>query len=49
MQNIKDKIIVITGAGSGLGAAAAKLPAAEEAKLLPGARRQDRLEAPARG
>jgi len=45
MQNIKDKVIVITGASSGLGAAAAKLLAGEGAKLVLGARRQDRLAA----
>jgi 3-hydroxy acid dehydrogenase/malonic semialdehyde reductase len=41
---LKDKWVLITGASSGFGAAAAKLFAAEGAKLLLGARRMDRLE-----
>ena len=44
-DNIKDKIVVITGASSGLGEAAARLLAKEGAKLVLGARRLDRLEA----
>jgi len=43
MQNIQDKVIVITGASSGLGEAAARLLAAHGAKLVLGARRLDRL------
>jgi len=45
MENIKDKVIVITGASSGLGEASARLLAAEGAKVVLGARRLDRLEA----
>ena len=45
MQNIQDKVVVITGASSGLGEAAARLLAAEGAKLVLGARRLDRLQA----
>ena len=44
-ENIRDKIVVITGASSGLGEAAARLLAKEGAKLVLGARRLDRLEA----
>ena len=45
MQNIQDKVVVITGASSGLGEAAARLLAANGAKLVLGARRLDRLQA----
>jgi NADP-dependent 3-hydroxy acid dehydrogenase YdfG len=45
MQGIKDKVVVITGASSGLGEAAARLLAQEGAKLVLGARRLDRLQA----
>lgn len=44
-ENIKDKVVVITGASSGLGEAAARLLAKEGAKLVLGARRLDRLQA----
>ena len=43
-SRLKDKWVLITGASSGFGAAAAKLFAAEGSKLLLGARRLDRLE-----
>ncbi len=43
-SRLKDRWVLITGASSGFGAAAAKLFAAEGAKLLLGARRTDRLE-----
>jgi 3-hydroxy acid dehydrogenase / malonic semialdehyde reductase len=42
--SLKDKWVLITGASSGFGAAAAKAFGAEGAKLLLGARRVDRLE-----
>jgi NADP-dependent 3-hydroxy acid dehydrogenase YdfG len=45
MQNIKDKVVVITGASSGLGEATARHLAPLGAKLILGARRKDRLEA----
>jgi len=41
---LKDKWVLITGASSGFGAAAAEAFAAEGAKLLLGARRMERLE-----
>jgi len=44
MQGIEDKVVVITGASSGLGEAAARLLAKDGAKLVLGARRLDRLE-----
>jgi NADP-dependent 3-hydroxy acid dehydrogenase YdfG len=43
-DNIKNKIVVITGASSGLGEASARLLAHEGAKLVIGARRLDRLK-----
>ncbi|HUO03109.1 MAG TPA: SDR family oxidoreductase [Rhizomicrobium sp.] len=45
MQNTKDKIVVITGASSGLGEAAARVLAKNGARLVLGARRVDRLKA----
>ena len=44
-ENIEGKVIVITGASSGLGEAAARHLAGEGAKLVLGARRLDRIEA----
>jgi NADP-dependent 3-hydroxy acid dehydrogenase YdfG len=44
-ENIEGKVIVITGASSGLGEAAARLLSSEGAKLMLGARRRERLEA----
>lgn len=47
-QGIKDKVVVITGASSGLGEATARHLAGRGAKLVLGARRLDRLQALAR-
>ena len=44
-ENIEGKVIVITGASSGLGEAAARCLAGEGTKLILGARRLDRIEA----
>jgi NADP-dependent 3-hydroxy acid dehydrogenase YdfG len=44
-QNIQNKVIVTTGASSGLGEATARHLAANRAKLVLGARRLDRLQA----
>jgi NADP-dependent 3-hydroxy acid dehydrogenase YdfG len=44
MNNIKGKVVVITGASSGLGEAAARHLSAEGASVVLGARRLDRLK-----
>jgi NADP-dependent 3-hydroxy acid dehydrogenase YdfG len=44
MENIKDKVVVITGASSGLGEATARLLSAEGATVVLGARRVERLQ-----
>lgn len=44
-MTIKDKVIIITGASSGIGAATVRLLAAKHAKLIIGARRLDKLNA----
>jgi NADP-dependent 3-hydroxy acid dehydrogenase YdfG len=44
-QNIEGKIVVITGASSGLGAAAARLLSEQGAAVVLGARRADRIQA----
>lgn len=42
---IKDKVVIITGASSGIGEASAKLLASKGAKVVLGARREDKLKA----
>jgi NADP-dependent 3-hydroxy acid dehydrogenase YdfG len=44
MKNIEGKIVVITGASSGLGEAAARMLSAEGATVVLGARRLDRIQ-----
>ena len=44
MSEIQNKVVIITGASSGLGAATAELLAASGAKLMLAARREDRLK-----
>jgi NADP-dependent 3-hydroxy acid dehydrogenase YdfG len=44
-SNITDKVVVITGASSGIGESTAKLLAAQGAKVVLGARRSDRIDA----
>lgn len=44
MKGLKNKVIIVTGASSGLGAAAARRLASEGAKVVLGARRRDKGE-----
>jgi NADP-dependent 3-hydroxy acid dehydrogenase YdfG len=44
-SNIADKVVVITGASSGIGESTAKLLARQGANVVLGARRKDRLDA----
>jgi NADP-dependent 3-hydroxy acid dehydrogenase YdfG len=43
-NNIEGKVVVITGASSGLGEARARLLSARGASVAPGARRVDRIK-----
>ena len=43
MSNIQDKVVMITGASSGIGEAVAKEFASKGAKLVLAARRKERL------
>src|SRR5690348_14730602 len=45
MSNITDKVVVITGASSGIGESTARLLAGNGAKVVLGARRKDRIDA----
>jgi NADP-dependent 3-hydroxy acid dehydrogenase YdfG len=45
MPNITDKVVIITGASSGVGEATARLLAGNGAKVVLGARRKDRIDA----
>src|SRR5262245_9842114 len=44
-SNIADKVVVITGASSGMGEITARLLATNGAKVVLGARRKDRIDA----
>ena len=44
-MNVEGKVVVITGASSGLGEATAKILSAQGATVVLGARRQDRIQA----
>lgn len=45
MENIQSKVVIITGASSGIGEATAKLLAQNGAKVVLAARREERLHA----
>ena len=44
MENVKDKVIIITGASSGIGEETAKVLAEKGAKVVLSARREEKLE-----
>ncbi|MBQ2394983.1 MAG: SDR family NAD(P)-dependent oxidoreductase, partial [Alistipes sp.] len=45
MKSLKDKVVIITGASSGIGEAMAKCYAEAGAKVVLGARSEDKLKA----
>ena len=45
MSNITDKVVIITGASSGIGESTAKLLAQQGARVVLGARRSNRIDA----
>ncbi len=49
MINVENKVVIITGASSGLGEETARVLAKNGAKVILSARRQDRLEKTGRG
>ena len=44
MQNVENKVVIITGASSGIGEETAKVLAKNGAKIVLSARREDRLQ-----
>lgn len=44
MKNVENKVVIITGATSGIGEAAARVLAANGAKVVLSGRREERLE-----
>ena len=44
MKNVENKVVIITGASSGIGEETAKVLAANGAKVVLSARREDRLQ-----
>ena len=44
-MTIENKVVIITGASSGIGEATAKLLASKGARIVMGARREDKLKA----
>ena len=48
MKNVENKVVMITGATSGIGEATARLLASQGAKVVLSGRREDRLEKLAR-
>jgi NADP-dependent 3-hydroxy acid dehydrogenase YdfG len=49
LMDVKEKVVMVTGASSGIGEATARQLAGEGAKLVFAARRVDRLESLAEG
>ena len=44
MKNVENKVVIITGASSGIGEETARMLAANGAKVVLSARREDRLQ-----